>query len=70
MEEKREGMVDFLRELIRIDTQAPPGQNYDVICGVIADKPVGCGCDVAIHEAPERYLSSQVPDTWGWRPIQ
>jgi succinyl-diaminopimelate desuccinylase len=56
IEESRGEMVDFLRKLVGIDTQVPPGQNYDVICEVIADKLAGCGCDVAIHEAPERYL--------------
>ena len=56
IEEHRDEMIRFLRRLVRIDTQTPPGLNYDVICDVVADKLVDLGCDVCIHEAPERYM--------------
>ena len=37
IEEHRDEMIRFLRRLVRIDTQTPPGLNYDVISDVIAD---------------------------------
>ncbi|MCW3991842.1 MAG: M20/M25/M40 family metallo-hydrolase [Candidatus Bathyarchaeota archaeon] len=49
-------MTRFLQKLVRIDTQVPPGLNYDVICDVLADKLSGLGCEVSIHNASERYL--------------
>jgi hypothetical protein len=49
-------MIRFLRRLERIDTQTPPGLNYDVICDVIADKLVDLDCEVFIHETPESYM--------------
>jgi succinyl-diaminopimelate desuccinylase len=56
VEEHRLDMIRFLRRLVEIDTQTPPGLNYDVICDVLADKLSGLGCDVSVHEAPEKYL--------------
>ncbi len=52
-------MVSFLRKLIQIDTQTPPGLNYDKICEVLAEKMRGLGCEVEIHNAPEKYLKLQ-----------
>lgn len=56
IEEHRDDMIQFLKKLVKIDTQTPPGLNYDVICDVLADKFSSLGCEVSIHEAPERYL--------------
>ncbi|MBL7169024.1 M20/M25/M40 family metallo-hydrolase [Candidatus Bathyarchaeota archaeon] len=56
IEEHRDEMISFLRRLVRIDTQTPPGLNYDVISDVVADKLFDLGCDVCIHEAPEKYM--------------
>lgn len=56
LEEQRDDMVRFLQKLVRIDTQVPPGLNYDKICKVMADRFREYGCDVNIHDATERYL--------------
>ena len=56
IEEHRGEMVRFLQGLVRIDTQVPPGLNYDVVCDAFAEKLSGLGCEVCIHNAPEKYL--------------
>jgi succinyl-diaminopimelate desuccinylase len=56
IEEHRDDMIRFLRRLVKIDTQVPPGLNYDVICDVLADRLSGLGCEVGVHEAPEKYM--------------
>ncbi|EMR73148.1 acetylornithine deacetylase/succinyldiaminopimelate desuccinylase-like deacylase [Thaumarchaeota archaeon SCGC AB-539-E09] len=56
IESNRETMIHFLRSLVNIDTQTPPGHNYDILCNVLADKYHALGCDTKIHEAPEKYL--------------
>ena len=56
IEEHRDDMIHFLRKLVKIDTQVPPGLNYDVICDVLADRFSGLGCEVGVHEAPEKYM--------------
>ncbi|NIP36986.1 MAG: hypothetical protein GWN39_18665, partial [Thermoplasmata archaeon] len=38
IEEHRDEMVRFLQRLVRIDTQVPPGLNYEVICDALAEK--------------------------------
>ncbi|MFQ6053450.1 MAG: M20 family metallopeptidase [Candidatus Bathyarchaeia archaeon] len=65
LEERRDEMVRYLRELVRIDTQAPPGLNYEKICGVMADRFSEYGCEVSIHEATERYLNLSGRDLLG-----
>jgi acetylornithine deacetylase/succinyl-diaminopimelate desuccinylase-like protein len=56
IEEHRDDMIRFLRKLVRIDTQVPPGLNYDIICDVLADRLSGLGCKVDVHKAPEKYM--------------
>ena len=53
----RDEMIEFLQRMVRIDTQVPPGLNYDVICDLLADKLSGLGCEVSIHEATEKYMN-------------
>ena len=57
VEEHRDDLLSTLRDLVRIDTQVPPGQNYEKICGLIADKLTAVGCEVTIHNATKRYLT-------------
>jgi succinyl-diaminopimelate desuccinylase len=59
LEAHREEMVLFLKKLIQIDTQTPPGLNYDRICGVLAEKFRALGCEVQVLDAPEKYLKLQ-----------
>ena len=54
IEAHREEMVPFLRKLIQIDTQTPPGLNYDKICEVLAEKLRGLGCEVADPQRARR----------------
>jgi len=56
LEEHKEEIVKFLQKLVRIDTQVPPGLNYNKLCKVMADKFSEYGCDVSIYDATERYL--------------
>ncbi len=63
--ENKGEMVTFLRKLVKIDTQVPPGRNYDVICRVLGDKLSDLGCSVEILEAPEEYLKLSGADHMG-----
>jgi len=65
LEEHRDDMVKFLQKLVRIDTQVPPGLNYDRLCEVMADKFSEYGCDVSIHDATEEYLKLSGKDLMG-----
>jgi succinyl-diaminopimelate desuccinylase len=65
IESHREEMVQFLRKLVRIDTQVPPGGNYDLICEVLAEKLRSLGCEAQIHNAPEKYLKLQGAEIMG-----
>jgi len=65
IESHREEMVNFLQKLVRIDTQVPPGRNYDTICEVLAEKLRSLGCEVQIHNAPEKYLKLQGAEIMG-----
>ena len=65
IESNREEMVQFLRKLVRIDTQVPPGRNYDTICEVLAEKLRNLGCEVQVHNATEKYLILQGAEIMG-----
>lgn len=56
IEGNREGMIDFLRRLVEIDTQVPPGGGYDELCSVLGDEWSRHGCLTSIHEASDEYL--------------
>ena len=64
-ESHRDEMVDFLRRLVRIDTQVPPGRNYDTICEVLAEKLLSLGCEVQVHNATGKYLKLQGAEIMG-----
>jgi len=65
IESHREEMVQFLRKLVCIDTQVPPGRNYDTICEVLAEKLRSLGCEVQVHNATEKYLKLQGAEIMG-----
>jgi len=65
LEAHRDEVIFFLKKLIQIDTQVPPGLNYDKICGVLAEKLQSLGCEVQIHDAPEKYLKLQGAEIMG-----
>ncbi len=56
IESHRDGMIQYLRELVRIDTQVPPGLNYDIICEMMADKFASLNCETKIYDATKKYL--------------
>ncbi len=49
IEEGRDRMVRLLQQIIRIDTQVPPGHDYDKVCGILEEKYRGLGLR---HVAP------------------
>jgi len=65
LEQHRDDMVKYLQKLVRIDTQVPPGLNYDKLCNVMADKFSEYGCDVSIHNATEEYMKLSGRDLMG-----
>jgi succinyl-diaminopimelate desuccinylase len=56
IESHRDDMIGYLRRMVSIDTQTPPGLNYDVICDLMADRFSALGCETSIHEATEKYM--------------
>jgi succinyl-diaminopimelate desuccinylase len=56
VESHRDEAVAYLQRLVRVDTQVPPGRDYDVVCGLMADRFSGLGCETSVHEATEKYL--------------
>ena len=56
IESGRDRMVRFLQDLIRIDTQVPPGHDYDKVCEVIEDKYRRLGYSTFLYDAPEKYM--------------
>lgn len=56
IDSNRNPMIEFLRKMVRIDTQTPPGLNYDTLCDLLADRYHSLGYETSIHEATEKYL--------------
>lgn len=56
IETHRDDALKFLKKLIRIDTQVPPGHNYSDICEIISDKLHNVGFETSLHEASEKYM--------------
>jgi succinyl-diaminopimelate desuccinylase len=56
IEEGRDRMVRLLQQILRIDTQVPPGHDYDKVCGILEEKYRGLGYATSLHEAPEKYM--------------
>lgn len=52
----RDRMIRTLQDLIKIDTQVPPGHNYDKICGILEERCNHLGYDTSLHEASEKYM--------------
>lgn len=61
----RGDMAQYLQKLVRVDTQVPPGLNYDKLCRLMESKFSEYGCRVGIHEAPGEYLKSSGADFIG-----
>jgi len=56
IETGRDRMVRLLQQILRIDTQVPPGHDYDKVCGILEEKYRGLGYETSLHEASEKYM--------------
>ena len=56
IESNRDSMIEFLQKMVRIDTQTPPGLNYDTLCELLTEKYHALGYETSIHEATEKYM--------------
>jgi acetylornithine deacetylase/succinyl-diaminopimelate desuccinylase-like protein len=56
VESGRNRMIRFLQQILRIDTQVPPGHDYDKVCGIIEEKYRGLDYATSLHDAPEKYM--------------
>ncbi len=52
----RSRMVKFLQKILRINTQVPPGHDYDKICEVIRERYDALGYTTSLHDATEKYM--------------
>ncbi|QGA53897.1 ArgE/DapE family deacylase [Sulfolobus sp. E5-1-F] len=56
VEESKDEIVEFLKQLIRIPTENPPGLNYDKIVNVLRDKLEQFGYKTEIIEGDKEYV--------------
>jgi succinyl-diaminopimelate desuccinylase len=56
IETNKENLISNLRELVKIDTQVPPGKNYDQLCENLREKLTNLDLQTSIHDAPQKYL--------------
>jgi succinyl-diaminopimelate desuccinylase len=56
IESGRDRTVKLLQTLLRIDTQVPPGHDYDKVCGVLEERYNHLGYATSLHEATEKYM--------------
>ena len=56
IESNRDPLLNFLRKIVRIDTQTPPGLNYDILCEFLADKYHGLGYERALSPRFQNLL--------------
>lgn len=65
IEEREEEIIEYLRSLIAIPTQAVPGENYDKIAGYVGEKLSGLGFETAVYDAPDDYMETSGRDILG-----
>jgi succinyl-diaminopimelate desuccinylase len=56
LEKNRGTLVSDLRELVKIDTQVPPGLNYDDFCRHLGEKLAKMGLEIMIYDATPKYI--------------
>jgi len=61
VEKNEEESVDFLRSLVKIPTQVPPGENYDKITQVIVSKLKEAGCEARQVITPRDFVQKYYP---------
>ncbi len=57
IESGRSRMVRFLQKILRIDTQVPPGHDYDKVCEIIRERYDALGFTTSLHDATEKYMN-------------
>ena len=62
VEDQREEGLAFLSDLLRIETENPPGLNYVAGASFLADEYDARGYDVELVEVPESYVEEYYPD--------
>ena len=62
VENRREDGLEFLTELLRIETENPPGVNYREGAAFLADAYGERGYEVELLEVPEPYVAEHYPD--------
>jgi succinyl-diaminopimelate desuccinylase len=58
IDERSDEIVEYLRSLIAIPTQAVPGENYDKIADYVGEKLGGMGFETAVYDAPDDYMET------------
>jgi len=65
IDERTDEIVEYLRSLIAIPTQAVPGENYDKIANYVGEKLSGLGFEAAVYDAPDDYMKTSGRDILG-----
>lgn len=69
VDKDKDSLIEFVRKLVRIPTQDPPGENYPKICSVLAEELKGLGMDVEIVVAPEKVLKEKRAGNIVWEAM-
>lgn len=69
VDKDKDELVEFVRRLVRIPTQDPPGENYPKICAVLAEELKGLGMDVETVVAPEKVLKEKRAGNIVWEAM-
>ena len=56
IEAGRDRTVKLLQKIIKIDTQVPPGHDYDKVCEILEERYNVLGYATSLHEANEKYM--------------
>ncbi len=63
VEEEKDEMKEFLREFIRIETENPPGNNYERCARFLGEKMQLLGCEVQYIKVPDEFQKKVLPDS-------
>ena len=63
VEDLKPDMAVFLRDFIRIETENPPGNNYEECTQFLGDRMKSLGCDVTYVKVPAELQSHILPDS-------
>lgn len=59
-------MEAFLSEFLKIDTENPPGRNYEKCVHFLGEKMKSLGCGIEYIEVPEEGLKTLAEESKGW----